>query len=106
MVLCNHSLTDMPGDSLLEKLGVLAPQLPGLIYSVYEDSDQLFKSTPGGASGYLLKRTSPRLVLEPIADLLSRGALSSAQISQQVTHYFRNITTCLQAADGVREMAN
>ncbi|MEO8425810.1 MAG: response regulator transcription factor [Verrucomicrobiota bacterium] len=104
LALVNHSLPDMSGNQFLERLIKLAPRLPGIIYSVYEDSDQLFKSTPGGASGYLLKRTSPRQVLEPIADLLSRGILSSQQISQQVSRYFRNITTCLQAGDEVREM--
>jgi len=104
LALVNHSLPDMSGSQFLERLKKLALRLPGIIYSVYEDSDQLFKSTPGGASGYLLKRTSPRQMLEPIADLLSRGPLSSLQISQQVRHYFRNLTTGLQAGDEVQEM--
>jgi DNA-binding NarL/FixJ family response regulator len=104
LALVNHSLPDMSGSQFIERLAKLAPRLPAIIYSVYEDSDQLFKSTPGGASGYLLKRTSPRQVLEPIASLLSRGTLSSQQISQQVRHYFWNITTCLQADDEVQEM--
>lgn len=104
LVLCNHSLTDMPGDLLLEKLGVLAPQLPGLIYSVYEDSDQLFKATPGGAAGYLLKRTVPEQMLEPIAPLLAKPPLASQAILQHVRQYFQNVTTLLQSGEPLHEM--
>lgn len=104
LTLSNHSLPDMSGDRFLEKLRVFAPKSLGLIYSVYEDSDQLFKATPGGASGYLLKRTSPEQMLEPIGGLLSKGPLSRQQILQQVRQSFRDVTTLLQSSDEVQEI--
>jgi len=104
LVLCNHSLVDMPGDLLLEKLGLLTPQLPGLIYAVYEDSDQLFKATPGGATGYLLKRTAPEHLLEPIAPLLSKPPLAGSAILPHVRQYFQNVITLLQSGEPFREL--
>jgi DNA-binding NarL/FixJ family response regulator len=80
------------------------PELPALIYSVYEDSDQLFKATPGGATGYLLKRTPPEQMLEPIAGLLSQGPLKPQLIVQQVKQYFQNVTTLLQSGESIHEM--
>ena len=104
LVLVNHGLPDMSGDRFLEKLKVVAPQLPGLIYSVYEDSDQLFRSTPGGASGYLLKRTPPEQMLEPVRGLLSQGILFPQQMVQQVRQYFQNATALLQSGGEVHEI--
>src|SRR5262249_31075170 len=46
------------------RLHQFAPDWPALSYSVHEDSEQLFMATPGGATGYLLKRTSPDKLLE------------------------------------------
>ena len=51
LVLINHHLANVPVAESLQSLHALAPQLPTLLYSVYEDSEELFKATPGGASG-------------------------------------------------------
>jgi DNA-binding NarL/FixJ family response regulator len=55
------------GATGLNALARLEKRPVGLLYSVYEDSEHLFEATPGGAVGYLLKRTPPFRLLEPIA---------------------------------------
>jgi DNA-binding NarL/FixJ family response regulator len=104
LALVNHGLSDMQGDQFMKKLQALLPQLPTLIYSVYEDSDELFKATPGGAAGYLLKRTPPEQMLEPIAGLLSRRPPKPEMIIQQIKQYFQNVTLLLQSSGEVHEM--
>src|SRR4030095_16159580 len=75
-----------------------------IVYSVHEDSEALFKSTPGGASGYLLRRTPPAHLLAPIEDLLTNGQLSVATISENVRKYFHNITLTLEAGQYHHEL--
>lgn len=67
LVLVQRELGELSGGDFLDRVRHVAPQLPGLLYSVHEDSEQLFKSTPGGAMGYLLKRSPANLPLEPLA---------------------------------------
>ncbi|MBI3853225.1 MAG: response regulator transcription factor [Verrucomicrobia bacterium] len=104
LMLANHSLPDMSGDGLLQRMKSVAPQLPVLIYSVYEDSDELFKATPGGAAGYMLKRTLPEQMLEPIAGLLPHGPIKPQLMVQQVRQYFQNVTTLLQSGGEFHEI--
>lgn len=95
--LINHALPDMSGEDCARRLLAFSPQLPCLVYSAYEDSEQLFKSTPGGVSGYLLKRTAPDHLLAPIDELVSAGAVTTAQISERVRQYFGSLTFRLES---------
>lgn len=67
LLLVNQSLDGLSGAALLDRLHLLRPGIPGLIYAAYADSDRLFEATPGGAIGYLLKRTPPDRCLDPLA---------------------------------------
>ena len=93
LVLANHILPDRPGAECLEAVQRTTPQLAGLLYSVYQDSDELFAAAPGGAAGYLLKRTSPSRILEPLAE--SVEPLTRDHIAARVREYFQNLFTSL-----------
>src|SRR2546425_10504563 len=67
LCLANHHLPDMEGPRCAEQVRTLSPNCFGLLFSVYEDSIELFKSTPSGAAGYLLKRTPPNQLLSPVS---------------------------------------
>ena len=95
LVLVSHSLADKPGTACLEELKVAAPGVAGLLYSVYEDSEELFRATPGGAGTYLLRRSPPTRFLEPIAEVLARGNLSAEEIAAGVWQYFKNTVASL-----------
>jgi DNA-binding NarL/FixJ family response regulator len=95
LVLVSHSLADKPGTACLEELKLAAPGVAGLLYSVYKDSEELFRTTPGGAGTYLLRRTPPTRFLEPIAEVLARGNLSGEEIAAGVWQYFKNAVASL-----------
>ena len=97
LALINHSLPDQTGEECAEKLALIAPSSARIVYSIHEDSEALFKSTPGGASGYLLRRTAPEHFLAPIEDILASGQMSVDRISEGVRHYFRTLTLALEA---------
>jgi len=74
LVLLNRSLAERVGFDLSDGLTALRPGVLALGYSVSVDGDQMFVSTPGGATGYLLKRVPPTAILDAF---LSNGRAPS-----------------------------
>ncbi len=89
VVLMDLQLPDTTG---VECTFQLKSQLPGtqfMIFTVHEDSEQIFNALKSGASGYLLKRTPPDEILAAIRDLHSGGAPMSSEIARKVVQSFR-----------------
>jgi len=103
LLLANHLLPDRPGAACLQELQRTTPHPAGLIYSVYRDSDELFRAAPGGATGYLLKRTSPVRIFEPLAG--SVGPLTRESITARIREYFQNLLTALPVGPSSLELA-
>ncbi len=105
LVLVNMNLAGTAGNEGLEELTAVAPSVLGLRYSVYQDSDQLFASVPGGVAGYLLKRTPPNKLLEPVVESLGIGNVYGADMALSVQHYFRRVLPPLPDSESLREMS-
>jgi DNA-binding NarL/FixJ family response regulator len=89
VVLMDINLPGMMGTECVRLLKDFAPNLPVLMLTVYEDSEQIFKSLMSGASGYLLKRTSNEKLLEAIREVDAGGAPMSRQIARRVVQFFQ-----------------
>jgi DNA-binding NarL/FixJ family response regulator len=105
LVLMNHALTNGATMKFIASSNPPVFKLPTLVYSVYEDSDQLFKATPGGASSYLLKRTTPDKLLDPIAGPSGEKHFSSELIAFRVRQYFRKVIDSLPVGDASPDLA-
>lgn len=103
LVLINHALPDQTGSVCLEALQRAKPGLVGLLYSVFEDSDQLFKSTPGGAAGYLLKRTPPNRIFEPIIE--NSAPLTRELVAMKTREYFQRLVAAMPSGPSALQMA-
>jgi DNA-binding NarL/FixJ family response regulator len=103
LVIINHALPDQPGSSCLEALQKAKPGLVGLLYSVFEDSDQLFKSTPGGAAGYLLKRTPTNGIFDPIAD--TNAPLTRELVALKTREYFQRLVAAMPSGPSAMQTA-
>ena len=82
----------LPGMSGIEAIKKLKPQCPTtqfIMSTVYEDDDNLFESLKAGASGYLLKKTSPSHILEAIAEVYKGGSPMNSQIARRVITSFQ-----------------
>src|SRR6185436_1347138 len=58
---------EMPGINGIEAVSMLREKYPSLkimMQTIFEDSDKIFQSILAGASGYILKNTSPSRFLE------------------------------------------
>jgi len=88
VVLMDINLPQMDG---VECVRTLKPQMPTtqfLMLTVYEDNNRLFKSLTVGASGYLLKRTSPAKLLQAIREAYQGGSPMTPQIARRVVQHF------------------
>jgi DNA-binding NarL/FixJ family response regulator len=71
----------------------LLPEVDAIMISVYEDPDRIFSALRAGASGYLLKRSTPEEVLKAMREVRSGGGAMSGDIARKVIRYFRDQTT-------------
>lgn len=74
----------VPGLSRIKNLSFL-------VLSVYEDDDRIFEALCAGASGYLLKNTSPAQLLEGLKEAVNGGATMSPEIAGRIIKFFREI---------------
>ena len=84
----------LPGMSGIDCIRVLKQKMPGiqvLVFTVFSDSDQVFRALEAGASGYLLKRTARREVVEAIEQVWDGGAPMSGEIARKVVESFRRV---------------
>ena len=88
VVLMDINMPGMKGVECVRQLKGLVPQVQFLMLTVYADSDSLFNSLKAGASGYLLKRTASKKLIEAIGDVHAGGAPMSPQLARRVVMFF------------------
>jgi DNA-binding NarL/FixJ family response regulator len=82
----------LPGESGIACTARLKARLPDLqiiIFTVYKDTEMIFKALKAGASGYLLKRAPTSDVLRAITEVRSGGAPMSGEIARLVVQSFQ-----------------
>ena len=102
-ILANYSLPSQPGAVCLQELQQVKPGLVGLLYSVFEDSDLLFKSTPGGSAGYMLKRTPAGRIFDPIAE--THATLTRELIATLIREYFQRLVEAMPVGPSELDLA-
>jgi DNA-binding NarL/FixJ family response regulator len=89
VVLMDINLPGLSGIECTRRLKQRLPQVQILIVTVYADNDRVFSALQAGASGYLLKRTTPQELLKAISDVLRGGAPMTGEIARKVIDSFR-----------------
>src|SRR5215469_17519533 len=89
VVLMDIHLTGMSGIECAERLKTMMPEMQVMMLTVYEDTDQIFKALAAGASGYMLKRSTPAKLLEAIKELHEGGSPMSSSIARKVVASFQ-----------------
>lgn len=79
----------------IELVKELKPQNPDILYmmcTVYEEEEKIFEALRAGASGYILKKSSPAKLTEAIKELVEGGAPMSSQIAMKVVNAFKHLS--------------
>jgi len=90
-------LTDinLPGKSGIDCITEVKSKIPDtqfIMFTIYEDDDQVFEALKAGASGYILKNTSPEKIIESLIELHDGGSPMSPKIARKVLSSFNVIT--------------
>ncbi|HEX2683229.1 MAG TPA: response regulator transcription factor [Ferruginibacter sp.] len=89
-------LTDIglgEGISGIEVVRELKNSYPNILFmmcTIYDEDEKIFEALRAGASGYILKKTSPSKLLEGIRELIEGGAPMSSQIASKVVAAFQS----------------
>lgn len=61
-----------------------------LMFTVFDDDEKIFEAIKAGASGYLLKKSTPSEIIEAVFSLYHGGAPMSSSIARKVISSFQN----------------
>jgi DNA-binding NarL/FixJ family response regulator len=89
VVLMDINLPGLSGVECVQRLRAQLPQVRVIMLTVYDNTENIFAALKAGASGYLLKRTSPAQLLEAIKDVVEGGAPMSSAIARKVVQSFQ-----------------
>lgn len=65
------------------------PEIKVLIQTVFEEDEKVFAAICAGASGYILKKTSPSKIIDAIQEVHDGGAPMSPGVASKVLHFFQ-----------------
>jgi DNA-binding NarL/FixJ family response regulator len=88
VVLMDINLPGMNGVECVRQLKPMLPDTQVLMLTVYEDTENIFNALAAGASGYLLKRTTSKELLEAIRDVQRGGSPMTTHIARKVVLSF------------------
>jgi len=89
VVLMDINLPGMDGVECVRQLKIKLHDTQFIMLTVYEDNNRLFKSLMAGASGYLLKRTTPAKLFAAIREANEGGSPMTPQIARKVVQHFQ-----------------
>src|SRR5712691_8756921 len=90
VILMDINLGGMDGIECVRRLKARMPEAQVLMLTVFDDTEKIFRALAAGASGYLLKRMSPKKLLEAIAEVRAGGSPMSASIARKVVESFQS----------------
>ncbi len=88
IILMDVNLPGMTGIECAGKIKAAFPEILIMMFTVYENNENVFKALAAGASGYILKQSSPAELLEAIRELHAGGAPMSSSIARMVVSSF------------------
>src|SRR5438046_843500 len=89
VVLMDINLPGMNGVECVRQLKKAAPEIQVMMLTVYEDTENIFDALAAGASGYMLKRTSSKELLEAIQEVQRGGSPMTMHIARKVVQSFQ-----------------
>lgn len=84
---------DMPGRTGIEGVSIIKahyPNLPVMMHTIFDNDKKVFDAICAGASGYLLKRSTPAELVEAIFTLYKGGAPMTPSIAIKMLQMFRD----------------
>jgi DNA-binding NarL/FixJ family response regulator len=81
--------SNMDGVEATYRIKAIFPNIHIIIQTVFDDKTKIFQAIKAGASGYLLKTTSPAKLLEAIQDVMAGGSPMTPTVAHKALEMFR-----------------
>jgi DNA-binding NarL/FixJ family response regulator len=91
VIIMDIKMPEVSGIEAVKTIKKENPAIQILMQTVFEDEDKVFAAICAGASGYILKGTSPDDVLEAIAEVYTGGSPMSPSIARKVLSFFQSV---------------
>lgn len=88
VILMDINMPKMSGIECVKKIKRKFPAIQIIMLTVYEDTEKVFEALRAGATGYLLKRTQPAVLIDSIGMVHSGGSPMSPQIARKIVQSF------------------
>jgi len=92
VVMMDINLPGMSGVDCVRRLKGQLPATQVVMLTVYENTNIIFSALTAGASGYLLKQSSPEQIVQAIRDVYEGGSPMTSHIARKVVASFQQIT--------------
>lgn len=89
IVIMDINLPGISGIECIRKIKARCPEIQFMMFTIYENSEQVFDALAAGAGGYLLKKTPQDKLLEALRELFGGGSPMNAQIARKVVASFQ-----------------
>ncbi|MGA7836734.1 MAG: response regulator transcription factor [Ignavibacteriaceae bacterium] len=90
VILLDIELPGISGIKGIPQLKEKYPEASIIILTVFEDNKNVFEAILNGADGYLLKKSSPDLILKAITEVTEGGAPMTPTIAKQALGLFKS----------------
>lgn len=90
LVMMDINLPELNGIECVAQLKAIMPETLFIMCTVFQDDDNIFNALRVGASGYLLKKSSPTQILDALLELHNGGSPMSVEIARKVVASFYN----------------
>ena len=84
VVLMDIDMPEVNGVQAVRRIRNIAPDLPIIMLTVFDDNENIFNAICAGASGYILKRYASVEIPTAIRNVLSGGAPMTGSIARKV----------------------
>ena len=91
IMLTDLGLPGISGIDLIQKIKTTMHDIEIMAYTIFEEKETIFSALRAGASGYVLKGSTPRELVEALYTLHNGGAPMSPKIARAVIQEFQSV---------------
>ena len=93
VVITDINLPQKSGIDCIVQVKSQQEEMQFIMFTIYEDNDQVFEALKAGANGYILKNTAPEKIIEALIELHEGGSPMSPKIARKVLSSFNTKNT-------------